>query len=93
MARARNTQAKPRTMGKNVRETKTGRPSYIIAEVMGDPAKVLASLRVPAGVSVALIAANSAAGQEPGWAGPYKFTVNPKWTNPGRTSCTDSTPA
>jgi hypothetical protein len=83
MAYTRNTQAKQRTTGRTVGETKPRRPSYIIAEIMGDPAKVLASLRVPAGVSVAVIAVVAAAGQTPGKAGPHQVTINGEWTKPG----------
>jgi len=76
MALSRNTQAKPRTPGGTVRRTKPGRPSYVIAEIMGDPVKVLAGLKVRAGVSVAVIATDEVAG-------PRRVTVNGKWTKPG----------
>jgi hypothetical protein len=76
MAYARSTHTKPRTTGKHVRGTKTGGPSYIIAEIMGNPAKVLAGLKAQAGVPVAVIAADTTAG-------PRQVTVNGKWTKPG----------
>jgi hypothetical protein len=73
MAYGQNTQARRRAA------RQPPEPHYVMFKVKGDPAKVFADMRLPAGASVVVIAPNEAAERSLRRAGKSRFTVDRDW--------------
>lgn len=80
MAQAQDTPTKPRMAATRSSAVKSHAPRHTMFKVKGDPAKVFAEVRLPAGASVAVIAPNEAVEQTLRQAGAGRFTITREWT-------------
>ena len=82
MAQTQDTPAKMRRTATKVGATQS--PRQTMFKVNGDPAKVFADVKLPAGASVAVIAPNEAVEQSLRQAGAGRFTMTREWTRKPR---------
>jgi hypothetical protein len=80
MAHAQDTPTKLRTPGAKGGAVKIHAPRQTMFKVKGDPAKVFADMRLPAGALVAVIAPNKAVEQTLRRTGAGRFTITREWT-------------